>query len=152
MSANSFAVIKLFYAYIAIILYTLSSRTACFLVSGFSHTVKRNRIDCTLFYTVSKMSQKGNKTTQLFQMTDTALINTLSHVWGGKSSLHFPNAFNTIVYFMLIRRTVLSGVQNVLTITTRMNTRQEMFLAYELVLQHRFHIKIYHKDMVIVSN
>lgn len=81
MSANSFAIIKLFYEYITIILYTLSSRTACLLVSGFSHTVKRNGIDCTLMYIVSKMSQKGNKTTQLFQMTDTALINTLSHAW-----------------------------------------------------------------------
>jgi len=102
--------------------------------AGFTDTV-RNRIDSTL------MSQKGNKSTQLFQMTDTALNQYAFTRLGReeKSSLRFTNAFNTIVYFMLIRRTVLSGVQNVLAITTRMNTRQEMFLVF----QQRFHIQKY---------
>lgn len=49
---------------------------------------------------------------------------------------------HSIVYFMLIRRTVLSVVQDVPTITTQMHTMQEILHAYKLVLQHRFHMKI----------
>jgi len=61
--------------------------------AGFTDTV-RNRIDSTL------MSQKGNKSTQLFQMTDTALNQYAFTRLGReeKSSLRFTNAFNTIVY------------------------------------------------------